>query len=183
MAEALIVLDIYDQHRDLCVAGRTGCHQFTTGFGSCGVCEADPVGEFSEATNESLCEDIMPPMAKDASKCWEGLRWVCPLQAVSLLSKVGTVAIGSVAGRSKSPSLLIQLKEYRSSNLFQIVRKYCEHVRFCPILRPRCGMENVAGAARNVRSASAFRVVLRAFSCQQRILNRRHEVSVLERAE
>jgi hypothetical protein len=26
---------------------------------------------------------------EDASKCWEGLRWFLPLQAVSLLSKVG----------------------------------------------------------------------------------------------
>jgi len=36
----------------------------------------------------------------------------CPLQAVSLLSKVGTVAFcnGSVAGRLKSPPLLIRGK-------------------------------------------------------------------------
>jgi len=35
--------------------------------------KSGPVGELPDAANESLCEDIMPPMEKDASKCWEGL--------------------------------------------------------------------------------------------------------------
>jgi hypothetical protein len=50
-------------------------------------------------------------MEKDASKCREGLRWVLPPQAVSLLSKVGTVAFcGSVAGALNARPLLIRGK-------------------------------------------------------------------------
>ena len=40
------------------------------------------------------CEDIKPPIRRRCLRnSWEGLRWFLPLQAVSLLSKVGTVAL------------------------------------------------------------------------------------------
>jgi hypothetical protein len=50
------------------------------------------VGELPEAAEESLCEDIMPPSGEDAFESLGGLRWFLPLQAVSLLSNVSTVA-------------------------------------------------------------------------------------------
>src|SRR6266436_6580490 len=43
------------------------------------------VGELPEATNESLCEDIIPPVKRRClRKFGRGLRWFLPLQAVSL---------------------------------------------------------------------------------------------------
>jgi len=51
------------------------------------------VGELPEAANESLCEDIIGPIKRRClRKFGRGLRWFLPLQAVSLLSKVSTVA-------------------------------------------------------------------------------------------
>ncbi len=51
------------------------------------------VGELPEAANVSLCEDIIPPAKRRClRKFGRGLRWFLPLQAVSLLSKVSTVA-------------------------------------------------------------------------------------------
>jgi hypothetical protein len=53
------------------------------------------VGELPEAANESLCEDIVPPDGEMPSKVEFGrrLRWVFAPTAVSLLSKVSTVAV------------------------------------------------------------------------------------------
>jgi hypothetical protein len=67
------------------------------------------VGEFPEAAKES-CEDITPPVAKDAleSWIWEKAKVGFAPTAVSLLSKVSTVAFcGSVAGALIARSLLI----------------------------------------------------------------------------
>ena len=52
------------------------------------------VGELPEATNESLCEDIIPPVKRRClRKFGRGLTvGFAPLKAVSLLSKVSTVA-------------------------------------------------------------------------------------------
>jgi hypothetical protein len=52
------------------------------------------VGELPDATNESLCEDIIPPDVEMPSKVGFGrrLKWVFAPTAVSLLSKVSTVA-------------------------------------------------------------------------------------------
>src|ERR1700694_6228581 len=63
------------------------------------------VGELPEATNASLCEDINPP---DKRRCLRkfgrGLRWFLPLQAVSLHSKVSTVAfsLARLPGRQRN---------------------------------------------------------------------------------
>ena len=61
------------------------------------------VGELPDDTNESVCEDIITSSwKKDAFESdWEGLRWFLPLQAVSLLSKVSTVAfsLARLSGR------------------------------------------------------------------------------------
>jgi hypothetical protein len=48
--------------------------------------------------------------------------------AVSLLSKVSTVAIWLGCWTAKIAVTLDTWKEYRSSNLFQMVRKYCEEI-------------------------------------------------------
>jgi hypothetical protein len=54
----------------------------------------------------------------------------CPFGRIPSTSKVSTVALfcGSVAGRLKSPPLLIQSQGYRSFSSFQMVRKYCEEM-------------------------------------------------------
>jgi hypothetical protein len=89
--------------------------------------------------------------------------------AVSLLSKVSTVAFNTLGCWSAKYTLALDTwKEYRGSNSFEMVRKYCDEM-FRQWLD--MGIENVAGAAINVGGVSAFLLVSRTFSYQSEILN------------
>ena len=92
--------------------------------------KSDRVGELPEAAKES-CEDITPPGERCPRKLKFGrrLRWVLPLRPYPLFRRLAPWrSTRSVAGRLKSPSLLIQSQGYRSSNLVQMVPKYCEEM-------------------------------------------------------
>ena len=66
---------------------------------------------------------------------WEKAKVGFAPMAVSLLSKVGTVAIWLGCRSAEYTLALDTRKEYRGSNSFQMVRKYCEEIDL-----PRLGL-------------------------------------------
>jgi hypothetical protein len=66
------------------------------------------VGEVPDATNESLCEDIMPPSGEDALEILGRTKvGFAPYRPYPFFRRLAPWRFRSVAGRLKSPSLLI----------------------------------------------------------------------------
>src|SRR6266568_7630775 len=96
------------------------------------------------------------------------LRWVLPLRPYPFFRRLAPWPFLWLGCRTVKIAVTLDTwREYRSSNSFRMVRKYCEEIdlpRLCQILRLRCGIANVRSVARNVRGSSAFSVVFRTFS-------------------
>src|ERR1700722_6638830 len=69
----------------------------------------DSVGELPEAANESLCEDIIPPVKRRClRKLWGRTKvGFAPYRPYPFSRRLAPWPFGSVAGRLKSPPLLI----------------------------------------------------------------------------
>jgi hypothetical protein len=120
--------------------------------------KSDRVGELPEATNESSCEDIIPPLREDALESnGEGLRWVLPPtgRIPSFEGEHRGLFSGSVAGRLESPSLLILVKAYPKCALPTIVRKLKlgSFVRLCD----KPGVESQFGIFKAVSTSGLTR--------------------------
>ena len=90
---------------------------------------SDRVGEFAEAAKES-CEDITPPVAKDALESWiweKAKVSFAPYRPYPFFRRLAPWRFVWLGCWSANRTLTLDTwKEYRSSKLFQMVRKYLE---------------------------------------------------------